>query len=307
MKALLEFNDEGHVLICINQTLERLYSTEAALFTDLRNWVQLALVDEGHREPAPKWAEAIRNLGVKTILFTATPYRNDRRLFNLDRKFRYTFTFPEAVASGIIRDVHFVVASWSRANNVYADFITKLLKCRTAIAKKIGCRTANIRVIGRCDSCDAVRGVTNALVDAKQEAIGVHHRFTSADGPQLVKTVPDPLRQDASFWVHQEKLVEGLDDPRFRLVALFNPFTNTRSLVQQVGRVIRNPGHRRGEIAFVFSHEHDQESEAWQRFLRYERDLQVQGGPRSRRPTPSRGRARTCRLFISRATFANNL
>ena len=278
LKSLLEFNDEGRVLICTNQTLERLYSTKPTVFTDLRNWVQLALVDEGHREPAPKWAEAIRNLVVKTILFTATPYRNDRRLFNLDRKFRYTFTFPEAVASGIIRDVHFIASSWSRTNNVYADFVTKLLKCRTAIAKRIGCATANVRVIVRCHSCDAVRAVTNALVDAKQKAIGVHHRFTSADGSHLVKTVPDPVRQDASFWVHQEKLVEGLDDPRFRLVALFNPFTNTRSLVQQVGRVIRNPGHRRGEIAFVFSHEHDQEAEAWERFLRYERDLQVQGG-----------------------------
>src|SRR6266516_1540546 len=209
LKSLLEFNDEGRVLICTNQTLERLYSTEATSFTDLRNWVQLALVDEGHREPAPKWAEAVRNLVVKTILFTATPYRNDRRLFNLDRKFRYTFTFPEAVASGIIRDVHFIAASWSRSNNVYADFVTKLLKCRTAIAKRIGCATANVRVIVRCDSCDSVRAVTNALVDAKQEAIGVHHRFTSADGSQLVKTVPDPARQDASFWVNKEKLSEG--------------------------------------------------------------------------------------------------
>jgi superfamily II DNA or RNA helicase len=63
-------------------------STIAALQATLAGWeddyhalrrkIDLVIVDEGHREPAPKWAQAVRGLGRPTLLLTATPYRNDR-------------------------------------------------------------------------------------------------------------------------------------------------------------------------------------------------------------------------------------
>ncbi len=49
------------VLLCTNQTLQALQK-DPARFRKLRNWCQLVLVDEGHREPAPRWAEAVREL-----------------------------------------------------------------------------------------------------------------------------------------------------------------------------------------------------------------------------------------------------
>jgi superfamily II DNA or RNA helicase len=269
----LDAHNGSQVLICTNQSLERLYSKNVPLFNRLRTWVSLILVDEGHREPAPKWAEAIRCLRTKTILFTATPYRNDRRLFDLDPTFRYTLTFPEAVEAAIIRDVVFLSSSWSRGDNRYADFVSKLIAARKAAARRVHVRIDDVRVIVRCATREAVRAVTEQLLQARQAAIGIHHRFPSKGYPYLVNRVPDPAEENAQFWVHQEKLVEGLDDPSFRMVAIFEPFSNARSLVQQVGRIIRNPEHIPDEVAFVFSHDSDSQHAYWERFQRYETDL----------------------------------
>jgi superfamily II DNA or RNA helicase len=268
----LDSNIGAQVLICTNQSLERVYSTKPALFAGLVNWVSLVLVDEGHREPAPKWANAVRKLETKTILFTATPYRNDRRLFDLDPTFRYTLTFPEAVETAIIRNVVFIPSSWSRDGSI-ADFVKKLVSARATAARRVKCPIRDLRVIVRCATREAVREMTEQLIQAGETAIGIHHRFSAKGVQHLTNRVPDPLKENAAFWVHQEKLVEGLDDPRFRMVALFDPFTNARSLVQQVGRVIRNPEHKPKQEAFVFTHQSDSQGEYWGRFQKYETDL----------------------------------
>src|SRR5581483_2371322 len=49
------------VMLCTNQTLQALRKDDAG-FRKLRTWCQLVLVDEGHPEPAPRWAEAVREL-----------------------------------------------------------------------------------------------------------------------------------------------------------------------------------------------------------------------------------------------------
>jgi superfamily II DNA or RNA helicase len=66
------------VLLCTNQTLQALRK-DVASFRKLRTWCQLVLVDEGHREPAPRWAEAIRDLDSPTVL---SPPRHTVMIFS---------------------------------------------------------------------------------------------------------------------------------------------------------------------------------------------------------------------------------
>jgi hypothetical protein len=46
-------------------------------FRELLRSVDLVIVDEGHYEPAYSWSQAVRAIGKPTIIFSATPYRND--------------------------------------------------------------------------------------------------------------------------------------------------------------------------------------------------------------------------------------
>jgi Type III restriction enzyme, res subunit len=269
------------VLLCTNQTLQALRKNDAS-FRKLRTWCELVLVDEGHREPAPRWAEAVRELESPTVLFTATPYRNDLQLFDVDPTFTYSFTFGEALNAKIVRNVSFIDGSWPLSGtNVATEFVGQLIKSVAATANQLGIDESAIRVIVRCEDAEQIKSVVPILVARGRTVVGIHETFSKSDGKHFAKEVPDPSIETAQFWVHQYKLLEGLDDPAFRLIAIFGRFTNARNLVQQVGRVIRNPGLQAGEMAFVLAHAKHGQKALWDRFIEYEKYVQervTQGG-----------------------------
>lgn len=74
---------------------------------DLLGTFDLVVVDEGHYEPAPSWSRSVRELARPTILLSATPFRNDYKLFTVRGSFAYNFPFPKAADAKIVRDVRF--------------------------------------------------------------------------------------------------------------------------------------------------------------------------------------------------------
>jgi superfamily II DNA or RNA helicase len=269
--ALNQLKREG-VILCTHQTLQRIH-TDPILYGQLKKWCSLVLVDEGHREPAPEWSRAIRELEHPTLLLTATPYRNDLRLFNVSSDFFYTYTFPEAVDDNVVRAVDFERATWSQGGqNRASDFSAALV---SAVKKHTRDVNSDFRVIVRCDTEQEVRDVVAELDRRAEKVIGIHERFTRADGKLFRKKLPDPDKEPAKYWVHQWKMLEGLDDPRFRLLAIYAPFTNARNLVQQVGRIIRNPDRLPNQRAWVLSHGDHGQQQLWDNFCGYESEVRT--------------------------------
>src|SRR5262249_11010393 len=89
--------------------------------------------------------------------------------------------------------------------------------------------------------------------------------------------VPDPATTKALVWVHQFKMVEGIDDARFRLVALYDPIRNTRMLIQQVGRVLRNPERDDQQEADLLDHHRSLHGREWTRYLAYDEVVRTHG------------------------------
>lgn len=264
------------VLLCTNQTLQELRKDDRA-YRKLRGWCTLALIDEGHREPAPRWAKAVRELNCSTILFTATPYRNDLQLFDIDPEFCYSFTFGEALEEHIVRQISFIDGAWPLSGSgVVTEFVRQLINSAASIARELGLDEEALRVIVRCDDAEQIKAIVPAVLARGRTAIGIHETFSPANGEHYVKRVPDPSTETAQFWVHQNKLIEGLDDPAFRLIAIFGRFSNARNLVQQVGRVIRNPERRAGQLAYVLAHSNQGQKDLWDRFIEYEDDVRKQ-------------------------------
>lgn len=207
--------------------------------------IRLVIVDEGHREPALQWAEAVRGLEKPTILFTATPYRNDYKHFDVTEEWIHFLSFEKALAEHLIRDVQFESL---RSNGTAADFVAKLvlLYDRWIRARRLN---RGDRVIVRCCSAEAVRAVGQALVQAletrAENVLAVHETFSGVGG-QFVAHIKNLRDTNETFLVHQYKLIEGIDDPRCSVLAIFQPFSNDRQLVQQIGRVIRHPEPRAG-------------------------------------------------------------
>ena len=76
------------------------------------------------------------------------------------------------------------------------------------------------------------------------------------------------------FWVHQSKLMEGIDDPSFVAVAIFDLMGNARQLVQQIGRATRySKGDRRlRQTGWVFGSPANANriQTSWNRYISYE-------------------------------------
>jgi hypothetical protein len=73
--------------------------------------------------------------------------------------------------------------------------------------------------------------------------------------------------------VHQHKLLEGVDGPSFRALAFYGVLGSARALVQQIGRVIRNPLRDRAEKALLIDHSDGFIADMWRRFREYDASI----------------------------------
>jgi superfamily II DNA or RNA helicase len=244
-------------------TLQQLHAEDAPSYGELARRVSLVVVDEGHYEPAPSWAQAVRALGRPTLLLTATPYRNDFKFFDVDDAYCYFYSHQQAEDDRFLRRVKFETQEF----NSVRSFCDRLLEFYD---DHFSARPS-ARVIVRCLTRNSVQAVTQELLRRDVPAIGIHERFTRSDGPALVRRVPNADDEATPrFWVHQNKLIEGIDNPAFQVVAFFEPFGSERAFVQQVGRVLRNPEQKRSQFAWVFADPRRDLEASWDAYRAYD-------------------------------------
>ncbi|MDG4850919.1 hypothetical protein, partial [Peribacillus frigoritolerans] len=96
------------------------------------------------------------------------------------------------------------------------------------------------------------------LKSKKKSVIAIHEEFSKSDYKEedLVANVPKNIREkNITYWLHQNKLIEGIDDNTFQVLCIYKNFSNVRGLVQQIGRVLRNSSIEKSnskEIAYVY-------------------------------------------------------
>jgi superfamily II DNA or RNA helicase len=263
--ALRDARDTRTIFVATIATLEDLRAAEdLTVYRRLAQAVGTVLVDEGHREPAPSWSRAVRELRRPTVLFTATPYRNDLQLFRVHPDHYHSYSHQQAETDRFIRQVAFEPMQLKGAES----FARELMRfCERTFGRR-----DQPRVIVRCETQERVKAVTAALNKLGATALGVHDRFAMSEGP-LRHDVPDADRTDLpQYWVHQYKLIEGIDSPTFRVLAIYDAMRNDRAFVQQVGRILRNPSRSASEQAWVVSDPDERLAEAWDVYRTYDRD-----------------------------------
>lgn len=262
------------VLIATFATLNELRLNYDSSYTKLAASVSLVIVDEGHYEPAVEWGRSVKGLRAKTILLTATPYRNDLKLFRITDPSRSThhFTHKQAVETGIIRRLEFrKLAAKADIPSLSAEFAEQW----NALKKAKTLPSPTPRAIVCCATdVDIAEAVTH-LRKAGIEAIGVHEQFKHTKNPHLQKDVPDLQKTGAEVWVHQNKLTEGIDDHRFCVAALFTRIRNDRKLIQQIGRILRRESTDRKSAALVLAPEEFSPKAEWDAYLDFETKLNL--------------------------------
>lgn len=238
----------------------------------LRDRCDVIIVDEGHYEPAQAWSQSIRGLGLPTILVTATPYRNDLKTFEFDHTSVHVSRYSELMAAGILRDVDISPAPPQSARN-QADFVRTVFD--RFIAQYGERPTEKRKLIVRCRSREQIERIGELMRRHPAGAGSVlclHETFANDPQRPWERRQPtDPEVPGApAIWVHQHKLLEGVDGPSFRALAFYGVLGSARALVQQIGRVIRNPQRDPSENALLIDHSDGFIEHMWRRFLEYD-------------------------------------
>ena len=80
----------------------------------------------------------------------------------------------------------------------------------------------------------------------------IHHQVKGAKTTerQLGSQAHSRLRDwdKIPFWLHESKLLEGVDDSSFVAIALYDGFDNARQLIQQIGRALRTTDKTRHDL-----------------------------------------------------------
>ncbi len=271
--------------------------------TAMMTWLKgfdLVIVDEGHYEPAPSWSRSIRELCLPAVLLSATPFRNDYKLFQVKGRFVFNYPFPAARDEKIIRavtleplpaaalsrkaatdepeDTDAVQTVTAEDRSAVEAFVAGLKARLPAILSASG--VAKAKAIVRAASYEILELLQTELEQAFGETpVLIHDRVEgkAADKEKRRYNNVASARKgaaDATLWLHQSKLLEGIDEPTYVAVAIFDPFTSARQFVQQVGRVLRStdPSRTVQQMAYVLLPSNLQAAAdaEWRRYLEFE-------------------------------------
>ncbi|UWR61414.1 DEAD/DEAH box helicase [Phaeobacter inhibens] len=255
------------------------------LLAHIRNQFDLVIVDEGHYEPAISWSRGVREFNLPTLLLSATPYRNDYKSFRVRGRYLFNYPYRQAVDERIIRPAD-IIAPEGDAGPVareaavpqFVDILHRELPDRLKDAERWFLNDVAPKVMVRGDDLETLtllQTEINRVFDT--QAVVIHDRAKKTlQNRDMFTCVASALRTrpDAQFWIHQNKLMEGIDDPSFVAIAIFDLMGNARQLVQQIGRATRYSKGENGvpQVGWVLSTPANVERirTAWQRYQGYE-------------------------------------
>lgn len=210
-----------------------------------KNLFDLILVDEAHHSPAKTWQELLNTFGVaKKILFTATPFRRDKK--EISGKFIYTYPLTQAHTDGIFGNIAYVhvkeppnekdndVAISKEAQKVFQE------DSKNGLEHSLMVRT------------DSKKKATELLEIYKTNTtlrLELIHSGISFKKSQLTL---DKLKQKSlDGIICVDMLGEGFNFPNLKIAAIHTPHKSLEVTLQFIGRFARTNARNIGQAKFI--------------------------------------------------------
>lgn len=268
---LLSLFRQGRVILVMTvQMLDSIHAHDSDTYAEMSRHADLVIFDEGHYEPAAQWSHVVRGLKRPLVLLSATPFRNDLKPFQVEPKNIDIYKYEQACRENRVRPVTVIPRRTTTEASSFCDDVIDFCSV------KFGADRSNWpRVIIHCDQSSRITRLGDEFEARGFSVVGIHDTFPDKDAPRSWQRqkVPPPKETEAEIWIHQYKLMEGIDDHRFRVLALFDPMTNVRWVVQQIGRIIRLTPGEVSEPAFVLDHFNGRVAEYWTLYEDYDKSL----------------------------------
>lgn len=204
----------------------------------------LLLVDEAHHSSAKTWNELLEAFPqAKRVLFTATPYRRDRR--EIKGKLAYAFPVSEAFKDGIFGKIRYVpVAEGKEAEN-------DLRIASTAEQVFNEDREAGLQhlLMVRTDTkkrAKELKKVYEAHTRMRLQQIDSDHWY-----PHIKRAVERLRAGELDGIICVDMLGEGFDLPQLKIAAVHAPHKSLAITLQFIGRFARTNAANIGEAKFL--------------------------------------------------------
>ncbi len=222
---------------CISPQYKKIYQVPKDAF-------DLILYDEGHHLPAKTWFGISNYFVSMEILFTATPFRNDKK--SIYGKIIYEFTISEAYKDEIFGNINFIPVEVSSVEPNDIDI---------AIAKK----TEEIFKQDKNDGYEHLVLVRSSKIEKSKELLEIYNNHTdlslklinSQHSQKTVQSILKELQEGKIDGVIAVDIMnEGVDIPHLKIAAIHSAYKSLSILLQFIGRFART-GQRIGDAKFI--------------------------------------------------------
>ena len=204
----------------------------------------LLLIDEAHHSPARTWTALIEAFPPsRQILFTATPFRRDRK--QLPGRFVYEFPLREAFHDGVFGAIRFIGC------DVDPSTPNDVVIARRAEAQYRADRSADLdhRLMVRTDSRTRATELKTLYEQTTTLRLNVVHGNHTLR--HIRKTVQQLRDGTLDGVICVDMLGEGVDVPQLKIAAIHAPHRSLAVTLQFIGRFARTSGGNLGEAKFI--------------------------------------------------------
>ena len=222
---------------CISPQYKKIYQAPKEAFN-------LILYDEGHHLPAKTWFGISNYFDSMEILFTATPFRNDKK--SVYGKIIYEFTISEAYKDEIFGNIKFIPVEVSSIEPNDIDI---------AIAKK----TEEVFKQDKDDGYEHLVLVRSSKIEKSKELLEIYNNHTdlslklinSQHSQKTVQSILKELQEGKIDGVIAVDIMnEGVDIPNLKIAAIHSAYKSLSILLQFIGRFART-GQKIGDAKFI--------------------------------------------------------
>ena len=193
------------------------------------DFFDLILIDEAHHSPAKSWTDILLHYpDAKKILFTATPFRRDKK--EIPGKVVYNYPISQAYHEGIFGKIEFIPVETDPGND-----IAIARKCEEVFLAEPDEVVHYIMV--RTDSKKRAKELEDIYKNNTSLRLKLIHSGLTA------KTVENALGELTSGSIDGiicvDMLGEGFDFPNLKIAAIHSPHKSLAATLQFIGRFTR--------------------------------------------------------------------
>lgn len=223
---------------CVSPAIEEIADPPTDLF-------DLLLIDEAHHSAAKTWNDLLKTFpSAKKILFTATPFRRDRR--EIEGRFVYNYPIVKSFEDGIFGKIRYIPVNEA---NEQIDNDVAIAKRAEEVLKED--REANFEhsLMVRTDSrkrADDLATIYKNNTQLKLEVIHSGHSYA-----RVKKAVNKLKSHELDGIICVNMLGEGFNFPNLKIAAIHSPHKSLEITLQFVGRFARTNAAGIGEAKFL--------------------------------------------------------